>query len=983
MRSILLPYLAHAERYEDVADVLWSLDVKAGWLVTPCIAYAVQRLISHQIADRKAEEEIRRAIYGYMDIVRKLGSDYWGRAQCSAILQASACLVENRLEFPSYLANEIEEFILECHGLSAEFWQITEPLVNDVGAIRRGADHFNVIKLFAEAERGARASLKDQLINALRYFWDYNRATTLRFLIELLPYEDQLRCLSGEISGLRPKPDLAIREIVRVVAHPLFNGDITDHIQDLLRALPACSTDVPQTPARNETISVVAALRDYEKGIESGANKSIDIAVLEQQIISLIRTGASDKAIELMLLLVSLVIRASETAEAIRLCAKANAILGKHASEAKMPGAQAVLRKLGRVDSKWHPIICDLLQYAEAGADRHEILSGGVEHLVLKNDSQASLIFDTIVVVISCRKYLSERSAAVVDSWAVKMRALGIPYVFAVGGGSDRLVDNILELDCSDDYEHLPEKVLSAIKWVHSNTSFGFMMKIDDDCFLNVDEFFLDHSFRKYDYYGRRIYRPLGGMDRMWHMTKSTSHAARHELDKSPEPSVYADGGSGYTISRTAMEKIVEKAETSYGTMLKGSSYMEDKLIGDLLHLSEISLASEGYNVAVFRKPPMSDSPVGMFSNSFLPSRIWPVKLAHLDSPSLFKRAAAQSEAFTLRPAKVWPSYALPVMGGNTNALELVSEHPQVPHLLSEEYAVVSCVRNERHVMPAFLKHYRELGVKSFLIADNCSTDGTMNYLLEQPDVVCLACDTEYKHSTFGVAWQQAILSAFRGGLWSVVVDADEFLVFPGYEKKPLSGFLEAQGGQGYDAITCLMLDMYPEGDLCNFDLEQDDPFATARYVDREPLRRVWFHGPYSNAPSWTSSLRHRLAPNASVSSFTSQKTCILRYKPWMQLSAGLHYVGDANISTQPGVLCHFKYHSGFHAKVASEIQRNQHFDDSSEYRAYAAALEGGFNAFYSSDGSIEWREAGIIKDALSGNLTLRNRMGMTVAHER
>ncbi|MBD9529378.1 hypothetical protein [Paracoccus sp. PAR01] len=104
------------------------------------------------------------------------------------------------------------------------------------------------------------------------------------------------------------------------------------------------------------------------------------------------------------------------------------------------------------------------------------------------------------------------------------------------------------------------------------------------------------------------------------------------------------------------------------------------------------------------------------------------------------------------------------------------------------------------------------------------------------------------------------------------------------------------------------------------------------------------------------------------MSSFNSQKTCILKYKPWMQLSAGLHDIGDAKIAETPAVLCHFKYHASFHKKVMDEIGRNQHFDDSAECRAYAEALGGGFNCFYSKEGSVRWDRAEIIKRTLSGD---------------
>lgn len=960
MKSVTLPYLAHGGRYREIGDILWNMNPEAGWLVTPGIAYAMRRLVDQDAPDSEAEEQVRRSLYGYMNLVRQLKSSYWGRAQCSALLQTSAYLAESGNRFPVFLRDDIEVFALECHGLSAEFWQHAQSALDNAGAcMRRAAAHFRQIEAYADAPLDERVARKDALINALRYFAKYNQADTLRFLIELLPCDDQLECLSGEISGLQPDRDQALRALVRVVAHPSYAGDALDHGPELRRALAVCAADVPQTAAGQAISHAVAALREFE--VSQALDGDALIAGVERQITALIRGGAQAKALELAILLVSLMLKSGQAEGIIRASAKANAILNAHRPQVSMPGIQAALRGLGQADPKWHPLIGDLLRYAVARPEAPQ----AAPH------ADASQVFDTIVTIISCRKYIDERGPAIIDTWARKLQALGIPYVFVIGGEEIVLQGDVLQLDCPDDYEHLPEKVLATIRWVQENTNFGFMLKIDDDCFLNVDEFFLEHSYRNHDYYGRAIYRPIGGMDRMWHMQKSTSHRARKELDKSPEPSIYADGGSGYTLSRTAMSKILDQVETSFGSMLKNCSYMEDKLIGDLLHFSGISIASEGYNIAVFRTLPLSDTSVGMFANSFLPSRVWPVKLAHLDRPELFRKAAAQSEAFSLRPSKVWPSYTPPQTGTNTNALELVSDHAGVQGLLRQDHAVIACVRNERHIMPAFLDHYRRLGVKSFLISDNCSTDGTLAYLLEQPDVVCFACDTEYKNSTFGVAWQQSLLAGFRSGLWSVVVDADEFLVFPGYKERPIAEFLDAQGAKGHDAITSLMLDMYPKGPLNEFDVSRDDPFKIAAYVDSEPLRSVWFHGPYSNSPTWTSSLRHRLAPNTGVNSFTSQKTCILKYKPWMQLSAGLHYVGDAKIAEAPAVLCHFKYHAGFHKKVMDEIARNQHFDDSAEYRAYAEALEGGFNCFFSKEGSVHWDQAETIKRALAGDFVL------------
>ena len=55
---------------------------------------------------------------------------------------------------------------------------------------------------------------------------------------------------------------------------------------------------------------------------------------------------------------------------------------------------------------------------------------------------------------------------------------------------------------------------------------------------------------------------------------------------------------------------------------------------------------------------------------------------------------------------------------------------------IREDDILMFCtLRNEKVRLPYFLEYYREMGVNHFLFVDNDSTDGTMDYLAEQPDV--------------------------------------------------------------------------------------------------------------------------------------------------------------------------------------------------------------------------------------------------------
>lgn len=954
-----LPHLVRQGELERVSQTIWALDPSQGWLVTPAIAYAVAEATAIPLSEPSKVEAVKTLTYGYMNLLRKMKSTYWGRAHCSALLECSATLVRHAASQPDYLSQDVEQFVLEVHGLSSEFW---DRMAHYDGLSLRLDTARRCFGRIREAVEQMGPDEESALIDALRHFMEYSPDEALRFARELLPQERLADCLSGTIAGLRPRIGDDLGEFIRVAAHPAFDGDASLFRDELRRALLSCGDSQAHSTAPHLIASATRSLFQLAEAQTLCGAKETD-NVLPEAITSLAACGESQKAAELVTLLVALRLSSEKPEAAARALSYARQLMeiSSHGNiqfdrSAGMQAALTCLQTAGQAGPSYAKFVA-----------QDSALGDPIDAVVR---TPADLVFDTIVTIISCKKYLEARKPLIDASYVARLKKLGIPYIYIVGGDRAHLDGDVLQLDCPDDYESLPEKMLATVEWVHRNTRHAFMLKIDDDCFLNVDEFFFGHSWRSADYYGRRIHRSVGDMDRMWHMAKSSTRRAQLELDKSPEPSIYADGGSGYTLSRRAMAAIVRELQTSRGALLKNSCYMEDKLIGDLLGLSGISLVSTDYHVPVFRKLAKTAVPASMYSNSFHTSRVWPAKLVHLDHPGLFEVAQKQAVQETLRPAKIWPSYAPVRTGANSNALDLVTASEKAQRLLEQSHAVVACMRNELKMLPQFLAHYRRLGMTSFLISDNCSTDGSVAYLLDQPDVVVFSCDTAYRESNYGVAWQQALLSAFRCGLWSVVVDADEFLVPPGPEGRPIADFLAEIEAEGADAALALLLDMYPSGDLSDCDLTQGDPFELAPYVDHTPLRPVWFHGPYSNSPAWTSSVRHRLVPTAGPSDFTSQKTCIIRYAPWMQLSAGLHYAGDCRIAERPAVLCHFKYHAGFHAKVLEEVQRKQHFEGAAEYAKYLEAIRGG-RTLHDPRISISWREAPIIQRALAGQMSI------------
>jgi glycosyl transferase family 2/galactosyltransferase len=583
-----------------------------------------------------------------------------------------------------------------------------------------------------------------------------------------------------------------------------------------------------------------------------------------------------------------------------------------------------------------------------------------------KGELTGSPLFDTLVTVFSCHPNLDTRVKAMRAGWLGDLARLGIPYVVVVGDGDGQLTGDVLHLDAPDDYEGLPQKTLATIEWVHENTQFTHMLKIDDDCFLNAEAFFHDLSYLKSDYYGRPLTRHAGQTDRVWHNAKSTTPRGRLELDKSPEPSTYADGGSGYVLSRTAMRAALDAARSPEGRHLIQVSFMEDKLLGDLLSLRGIAPENEDYRISIRRRSHAGGRPVSLWINGFDASRAAPVKLVHLDALEAQATAARTLTSTRITPKKIWPAFQDMALGYQSNALELISPETRLEAAREAPVAVVACMRNEMFMLPHFLAHYRRLGVESFLIADNYSDDGTLEYLADQPDVALFSVDTDYNLSQYGVAWQVALMGAFRVGRWSMVADADELLVWQEPQRQTLPDLLARPEFAEAEAVRLFMLDLYPRGALSKADFSSGDPFAETGFVEREPFLTDWpGHGPYSSGLTWTSALRHRLIAGSRPELFVAQKLALVRYQPWMRLSAGLHYAADLKVAKRELLLGHFKYNADFAAKARIEVARRQHFNGAEEYRKYLAILAEGRDVIFDAGVSVPWMDCSFVRDRL------------------
>lgn len=302
----------------------------------------------------------------------------------------------------------------------------------------------------------------------------------------------------------------------------------------------------------------------------------------------------------------------------------------------------------------------------------------------------------------------------------------------------------------------------------------------------------------------------------------------------------------------------------------------------------------------------------------------------------------------------------------------------RMPGLRAQPILLFSTMRNERVRLPYFLDYYRKLGVDHFLIVDNASTDGTREYLADQPDVSLWTTSAGYKQSRFGMDWLMHLLRRHGAGNWCLTVDVDEFLVYPFCETRPLRALTDWLDSAGARAFSAMILDMYPKGAMHEQPYrEGQNPFEIAQYFDsgnytitRNPtFRNLWIQGG-PRARVFFSDLPKKAPAMNKIPLVKWDPSYTYISSTHMMLPRGLNLVYEDSGGEKPsGCLLHAKFLDTFALKAEEELQRGQHYAESHEYRAYREGIARERDLWCNwSEKYINWRQLEILGLMSKGN---------------
>ncbi len=261
-----------------------------------------------------------------------------------------------------------------------------------------------------------------------------------------------------------------------------------------------------------------------------------------------------------------------------------------------------------------------------------------------------------------------------------------------------------------------------------------------------------------------------------------------------------------------------------------------------------------------------------------------------------------------------------------------------------EDGDILCCLalRNERPRLPYFFEYYRKLGVDRFFVIDNGSTDGSLAWLLEQPDACVWSSQLSFKRANFGSAWFELLLRRYGVGHWCLTVDADEFLYFDGAPQRGLRAYLQNLKARRKRGATGLLLDLYSDRAVRDTVYrEGDDPLEHCRYFDRRVYHRYWDGGgPNRDQHVFFGGVRQRVFPVEH--DYLLSKSVLLHYLPDVVLESGQHFtnIPVAQLTQEEVCVLHFKFFASFIPYAHEEARREIHAMGAEQYKGYQRVLD-------------------------------------------
>lgn len=252
----------------------------------------------------------------------------------------------------------------------------------------------------------------------------------------------------------------------------------------------------------------------------------------------------------------------------------------------------------------------------------------------------------------------------------------------------------------------------------------------------------------------------------------------------------------------------------------------------------------------------------------------------------------------------------------------------------ADSVIVISVMRNSEAWLKSFLIHHRKMGVRHFVILDNGSTDGSVQVLLQQPDVTLLQSHAPYH--AYENTMKRYLAERFCSGRWCLCVDADEQFDFPGSAGIGLESLIHYLRDHDFNAVVTQMLDMFSDRPVSEAQIDRDGELrAQYPFYDLSDIVKTPYEiGEVSNAAI---KMHHGGIRKAIFGTNNGlSKVSLFFMDGTIRPFSWWHHVLHARLADISCVLLHFPFVDTFGAKVTEAVKSGRYgYLTTDEYVSY------------------------------------------------
>lgn len=253
--------------------------------------------------------------------------------------------------------------------------------------------------------------------------------------------------------------------------------------------------------------------------------------------------------------------------------------------------------------------------------------------------------------------------------------------------------------------------------------------------------------------------------------------------------------------------------------------------------------------------------------------------------------------------------------------------------IVSPDDILAICVaKNDLIKIKEFIQYHRKIGIDKFIILDNDSDDGSIEWLVEQKDVVLMQTKIPY-NTNRREGWINRIIAYYGDSRWYLVADSDELLTYNECEKRDIHELINYLEKHKIIRARGMMLDMYAEPDYY-VNGSAESYMTKCVYFDKNTYcnKKRYFMDLICGGP------RERVFHQAP---WLTKYPLFFFREGDLECKSHFLFPFKENLGNECNlILRHYKFQPGEIYKIRKIVKDGNYFNGSKQYKAYLDILD-------------------------------------------